>query len=264
MRKLSTDEVHNLLLELMVEFHNFCVSNNIKYYMIAGTLLGAVRHEGFIPWDDDADFGMLRSDYEKFLSIANKFPEKYFVNNYRLSKKSTTRITRIHIPNTYVDNDYPQKYNHQLFIDIFPLDNVPDDDKLAKRQARKIHFLKKIYYFKSYIINKSSFKRYLRPLVRFCLLPISHQRLYKKMDKLFQMYAQENTKCVCSMGSQYSYEKQTMNRDIYGEPILLPFDKYHFYAPQDPIAHLNKLYGDYKVLPPKEKRTPLYDVYLVD
>lgn len=71
MRKLDINEVHQLLLEVMVEFHNFCEAHNIKYYMIGGTLLGAVRHKGFIPWDDDMDVGMLREDYEKFLAVAN-------------------------------------------------------------------------------------------------------------------------------------------------------------------------------------------------
>jgi len=265
MRKLDINEVHQLLLEVMVEFHNFCEAHNIKYYMIGGTLLGVVRHKGFIPWDDDMDVGMLREDYEKFLAVANQFSSKYYVNNYRINKKTTTRITRIHIPGTYIKNNYPSKYNHDLFLDIFPIDNVPDDQKLAKKQAKKILFWKNIYYFKSYIaIPKNKFKKMLRYIVRFCLLPISHHYLAKKMDKLFKKYSHVETKRVCSMGSQYSFEKQTMCREIYGNPVLLPFDKYYFYAPQESIKYLEQLYGDYNTLSPIEKRKPIYEVYLLD
>lgn len=73
LRKINTQQVQEILLQLMSEFHNFCITHNIKYYMIGGTLLGAVRHKGFIPWDDDIDVGMLRQDYEKFLALSSKF-----------------------------------------------------------------------------------------------------------------------------------------------------------------------------------------------
>lgn len=264
LRKINTQQVQEILLQLMSEFHNFCITHNIKYYMIGGTLLGAVRHKGFIPWDDDIDVGMLRQDYEKFLALSSKFSKNYIISNYKTNKHANFPLTRIHVPGTYIKTNEPKKFNHALFLDVFPIDNVPNSYSLAKKHANKIRFYKNLLHYKGYIQSKNKIKNSFRKIVRVFLAPIRYNCIIAKMDRIFQMFANEDTACVCSMASQYSYEKQTMKREIYGEPILLPFDNYYFYAPQEPIKYLTQLYGEYQKLPSIEKRRPTQDVYLVD
>ena len=108
LRKINTQQVQEILLQLMSEFHNFCITHNIKYYMIGGTLLGAVRHKGFIPWDDDIDVGMLRQDYEKFLALSSKFSKNYIISNYKTNKHANFPLTRIYVPGTYIKTNEPK------------------------------------------------------------------------------------------------------------------------------------------------------------
>ena len=135
MRKLDITEVQALQLSLMKKLHAFMEEKNIKYYMIAGSALGAVRHKGFIPWDDDIDIGLFREDYEKFLNAAKEFDPQYEIVNHRNAHNCDFCLTRIYIPNTKIDNPVIANtgLDQRLYMDVFPLDNVPDstDERIA-------------------------------------------------------------------------------------------------------------------------------------
>ena len=150
MKRLRVEEVQALLLNLMKEVHDFLNKNQLQYYLLGGSALGAVRHEGFIPWDDDIDIGMMREDYERFLEIADTFNPQYDVVNFKKRNNCDFALTRIYIPNTYVDNPAVKdtKLDKRLFFDVFPIDNVPNDPKeLAKCEAvisKKKIFIKRL------------------------------------------------------------------------------------------------------------------------
>lgn len=264
MKLLSITEVQDKLLELMKVVDSFCKENSLDYYIIGGTLLGAVRHEGFIPWDDDIDIAMLRPVYEKFISLAKKFPQPYEVCNYRNCKNCDYVITRIYIPNTYVDNPATRtaKIDKRLYFDIFPLDIVPNSEiEQAAHRDIIAKYKKKIWFAVPYQFSKNAIKRCVRKSISLLLNPFRNKWL-KQLDDEMKKYQSIDAKYYCSMASQYKYEKQKMRCEIYGEPKLYSFCGVMLKGPAMPSDYLTQLYGeDYMELPPADKRRGGLDVY---
>lgn len=266
MRLLNISEIQSMQLELMKKLHTFLEDNSISYYLIAGSALGAVRHNGFIPWDDDIDVAMFRSDYEKFLSIAMTFCKDYHVVNYRNSKNCDFGLTRIYFPKTYIEDRSIENtcLDKRLYLDIFPLDNIPDSLKEQNRYEKKIRRIKNIIS-KIDVRNYDSGKYMLiaKRILSFLLRPI-RQNLLKSFEKMMCKYENIDTLSVCSLCSQYSFKKQAMNKKIYGTPTLRRFEDGEFYFPEKLEKYLITLYGDnYMEIPPVEKRRKGHNIYLI-
>ena len=249
-----------LQLDIMDEVHRICEKHSITYYMIAGTLLGAVRHKGFIPWDLDIDIAMPREDYERFRKMAgSELGEKYSYldhenckNYFRPHALVVRNDTRVHLKYDHVN---PKMFDLGVYIDVFPLDNAPDDEKARAAHAKKI---KRIRWLKDlripYCYSFNPWRRLVHRSVSFLLGWIPVKTINRDLQKLMQKYREETTSCICSMASQYSYAKQCMPREIYGSPVLLEFEGRQYYAPKEYVQYLTRLYGDYMQLPPEEKR----------
>lgn len=266
MKRLSMDELHELELTAAIDFAAFCNENGIRYYLIAGCAIGSVRHGGFIPWDEDMDFAMMRSDYEKFLSLCDeKLDKKYFIQNHRTDKNCMVALSRFCIRNTYVETKSTQHIDFckNIYFDIFPLDNVPNDERLRLRQKKKLLRINKLILRKiGYRLEtRSKWKQAIHNFVAYALTPISFDRVIGYKEKIMTMYNQQNTKCVCSMASKYAYEKQTMPKEFYGNPTPIVFENTTFNAPEKLNEYLTQLYGDYMTLPPMEKRKAHHEGY---
>lgn len=253
-------KIGHVQLDIMDEIHRICETEKITYYIIAGTLLGAVRHGGFIPWDLDIDIGMQREDYERFKEACAKHlsaPYAYldhencrcFPRPHALISRTDTQVV------VKYDLKNPMLMNLGIYVDVFPLDNAPDDLSLRKKQAKA---LLKIRKFKSYRIpysySRKTWKRYAHYLVSFLLswIPVRVVNWYQQNQ--MKKYRFKNSTHICSMASQYAYEKQCMPREIYGTPVLLEFEGRKYYAPEKYKEYLRRLYGNYMQLPPEEKR----------
>jgi lipopolysaccharide cholinephosphotransferase len=254
-------------LEIMDEVHRLCVENNIRYYMIGGTLLGAVRHLGFIPWDLDIDIAMPRADYTRFKEVCKTQlnenfrhldweSHKNFIRPHALVERKNTRI---HIKYDHVN---PKLFDLGVYLDIFPLDNAPDDENKRKEQAEK---LKKLRKFKDlripYCYSYNAGKRLVHRTVSALHFWVSIPRLNRHQQMVMQTYSADRTECMCSMASQYAYEKQCVSGEVYGEPVLLPFEGRQYYAPRQYDLLLTRLYGNYMQLPPEEKRQANLNVF---
>lgn len=249
-----------LQLDIMDEVHRVCVEYGITYYIIAGTLLGAVRHTGFIPWDLDIDIAMPREDYDRFKEIAGSaLAIKYTYldhenckNYYRPHALVVRNDTRVHLKYDHLN---PKMFDLGVYIDIFPLDQAPDAEKLRDAHAKK---LKRIRWFKDlripYCYSYKAWRRFVHRTVSLLVSWIPLRAINRRQQKLMQKYRSQQTKCLCSMASQYSYRKQCMSKDIYGTPVLLEFEGRQYYAPREYVQYLTRLYGDYMQLPPVEKR----------
>lgn len=260
-------KIGTIQLDIMDQVHAICEREKITYYMIGGTLLGAVRHGGFIPWDLDIDIGMPRKDYERFKAACSAqlhAPYAYldhtncriFFRPHALISRTDTKITIKH------DHLNPKLLNLGIYIDIFPLDNAPDDPQLREKQAKLLLKLRKLKDIRiPYSYSHTTWKRYAHYVVSGLLFWLPVHTINQYQQKQMKKYSHQKTKCLCSMGSQYAYAKQCMDREIYGEPVLLTFEGRQYYAPAKYVEYLTQLYGDYMQLPPVEKRNANLEIF---
>lgn len=254
-------------LKIMDLIHEFCVKNDIKYYMIGGTLLGSIRHKGFIPWDLDIDIAMLRTDYDKFKKISHQLPACLEYHYYGNFKKYSRPHCEVALKNTMIharSDKYNKKtYYNGIFIDIFPLDYLPSDNKNLIKQEQQIKKIRRLLNLKDGTIYEKKNLFYIlgKKIVSFCLKPLSYKFLGKKLEKVMTKFNNYNSNKVCSMASKYSYKKQSMPLDYYGEPILLEFEGRKYYGPNKYVEYLTQLFGDYMKLPPKEAQKSEMDFF---
>ena len=256
------------LLEMFKWYHEFCVDNNLKYYALGGTMLGAIRHKGFIPWDDDIDVGMPRDDYNKFIELTcNKKFGKYIVesiydNNpdyyYGYSKlydTSTTLIekTRINI-------------KRGIYIDLFPLDGICNDEKAINKTYLPIYNRYQLIVARSCAIlaRRSKLKNLVIVIAR--LIPtwiINDKKLIINIDKMCSKHSFDKCNYVGNLLGNWG-KKEIMPREVFGNPILYKFENIEIFGVEEPDEYLKLLYNDWKKLPPVEKQVSLHDAIDMD
>lgn len=259
-------------LSLLDEFARICEQNNLKYFMIGGTLLGAIRHQGFIPWDPDIDVAMLRADYDKFLHVCNSSTnaDRFFLATYHNEPDHYSPHARFHLNHTEIvssDKRYDRyKYHKGVYMDIFPLDDAPDDKYKQTKQAKRIETIRKIIYYKQAVVyeKKASFvKKVAKSILRLCMKAISLKYLQKAMEKTMKKYdVGGHSSLVGHMTSHYDYQRVLYPRTVYCEPRKYLFEGKEYCGPNDAKTYLQQLYGDYMKLPSEEKQNEFYDEYL--
>lgn len=253
MKKLSSDEVKQIELDILSYVDCFCKENNLKYIMNYGTLLGAVRHKGFIPWDDDIDISMPREDYEKFIL---KFPKngRYKVLDYRNDDKYYNNFIKIvDTKTTIVDNRNDKTYESGLFIDVFPMDWF-DDLKVVSRTYNLESF--KLLSFSKYhniVYGDSVVKDAIRSMSWLLLKPVSPRWFTKKIEKVIEKYQCPKGKYIGLLASKFK-EKDVLSFDPFQEIIELPFEGLKLKAPKEYDKMLKQYYANYMELPPVEKQ----------
>lgn len=262
--KLSLNEVQDKLFDVMCYIDDFCTEHQIKYYMLGGTALGAKRHQGFIPWDDDIDIGMLREDYEKFISLSYKLKGEFVFKNYRSDRKCDSVITRLYYLNTEIQNpaiDHPW-FDKRMYLDVFPLDYVPCNIEKQEKQKASLQKLKSLIWWSMPFRHTSNIvKRLVAAVIHTCLRPF-HNVFLKRMDRIMATYSRTEACGICSMASQYTYEKQNMPMDVYGDPAKYKFRDKEFYGPEKIDVYLERLFGpDYMQVPPEAKRRRGFSIY---
>lgn len=269
MHQEQIEDLRNSLLTIMDEIHRVCEENNIVYYIIGGTALGAIRHHGFIPWDTDIDIAMRREDYDRFVKGANDYLNSDFYCASYLNEKKWThphalvfdRKTQIHWNRDY----YKNKKDCPIYVDVFPLDYAPDDEEKQRQQAKQIR--KKMYLQsrrECILYQRNNIMQVLAKELYAATLHIeSDYHFNMSLDSLMSQYSMGAGGKLCSMASHYSYKKQLMSADIYGDGKLYEFEGRYYRGPAEIEKYLRQLFGDYMQLPPAEKRTEYMD-YISD
>lgn len=258
-------DLRKSLLDTMDKIHQVCEENHITYFIIGGTALGAVRHGGFIPWDTDIDIAMKREDYDKFIATANSFLGRdYYCASYVNEENWYHPHALVFNKRTLINwnrSYYRNKKDCPVYVDIFPLDYAPYDEKRQKRQAkgirRKIYLQSRrecILYQRNGTIEMS-----IKKAVSGILHIVPDRTFNASLDQAMSRYSSNPTKQLCSMASHYSYKKQLMPYEYYGNGKLYTFEGRYYRGPAMVDAYLTQLYGDYMELPPVEKRTEYMD-----
>lgn len=256
----NLSKVQCMILDIFDPVYHYLVENDIDYYMLGGTLLGAVRHKGFIPWDDDMDIGIPRPKYERFLAeIQDNLPEYLKLETYKNTATHHYYFARI------IDTRHSLKRlgsleerTENLWVDIFPLDGMPNS-----YLSRKIHMFRLLAARALYHIScfeKVNLKRPNRPLteriiIRFVMLTgfgrkADTRKKLEKIDKLLKKYPLEKSDYIVNFMGQYKF-KEMFPKKWYGNGKLYPFEDYMLQGPEDYDAVLSQQYGDY-MTPPKD------------
>lgn len=266
-------KVQLVQLEILRDFHKICMDNHIPYQLYAGTLLGTVRHKGFIPWDDDVDVCMLRRDYDRFLEVCEKdLDHKYFIQNYNSDRNYPHQFSKMKKnKTTYIEKWYADlDIHHGIFIDVFPLDNVRTDTFLGKLHIRLMNFMWKINTsrFKSRNLQHSrGINRIVRMLIYYILKLIPKNSMDRMVTRLATIYNKKETKWVGDMTLPINMEMVNsflLDREDFYDTIDGEFEGYRFPIPRDYHEVLTRNYGDYMTPPPIDKQEPHHDIIAVD
>ncbi len=246
----------NIMLDILKAIHRVCEENDIKYYLFAGSLIGAVRHNGFIPWDDDIDIGMLRPDYNKFCKVAQKsLGNDFFLQNTKTDKGYALFFSKVMKNNTrWIEGGTvsAEQQHHGIYVDVMPFDKVPADEKSFGNfwnYYRIINYFTFVKY--KYYKHDKSDKHTLIKLLLIKLLPKSFLVSYR--NHLAQKYSKCN-KSYLITGLWDEVYKKLQPEHIYDEVFLHKFEDSEFYIPKSYDTVLKKIYGNYMELPPLEKR----------
>jgi len=260
LRKLQKEE-----LRILEEFVRVCEKENLKYYLLGGTLLGAVRHQGFIPWDDDMDVCMPRDDYEKFLSLSkDTFNDGYFICTYENDPSYRYPWARLCTTNMKIINrsaNIPRE--EYSWIDLIPLDGFPDPG--VKRTLHKIHLsfwwnLNQILQFDELVDQKRKRSFAGRTAIKLasCFKWMGkvmdyHLPLQKLNTVLRSCPYDSNTEDIINYLAAYGF-KEVFPRSCFQEGKLYSFEGEQFVGPDDYDTVCRIIYGDYMTLPPEEDR----------
>ena len=265
--KFDLREMQLKLVDILKCMDSVCKKNNIRYYLIGGSTLGAVRHKGFIPWDDDIDVAMPRKDYERFLKIAKEeLPPYYEIRNYKTHPNGHVyHWTKIEDNRTTLVVDWHKHLNYAggIFIDLFPLDGVSKYKFIRKLHFNLLFLFTKKLFYTSY--RESNTGKVIKSpfILKILQSNVARRFIHRTIQCLITIYDYDKSKYVANYTGEWMM-REIMLKEYFGTPGLLTFEGLLFNVPEKYDLYLKNLYGDYMKLPPEEKRVSLHEYYLVD
>lgn len=254
MRQIGLDELKRLQLQILDEVVEFCNRHQIKYFLLGGTLLGAVRHQGYIPWDDDIDIGMLREDYDRFIQLFTETAnEQYYLYGNEVNKKAPFPFIKCCLKETLMTEGVRAEFG--INIDIFPIDSISSYD--YKSIMKKIYLIKYLIGLKNseMVVDYKNIR--LRSLVKLIVVNLLScipnslllNIVYKILEKERKNFPNKKGNLV------WGYkEKELVSPNIFDEIIFLDFEGKQYSVPKRYDEWLQALFGNYMELPPIEQR----------
>lgn len=248
-KEITVDELKNIQLDILQKVHEYCEKENIYYSLAYGTLIGAVRHKGYIPWDDDIDICMPRPDYDKFLCHFNDYNKKYKVNAFELDSSYPYPYAKVMDTETRIYENSDVKYEIGVNIDIFPIDGA--NEELLKKQCR----LRNLLDLKVVKISKERifYKNIVLLLGKLILLPVSFKKIIKKMDENSKIIPYSKSDYVSCVAEGLSTNHK-IKKELFFTRELIEFEDKNFYIMGGYDEYLTSIYGEYMCFPPESKQ----------
>lgn len=249
-------ELQEKQFEILKCFIDICDKMNLTYYMVCGSALGAVKYNGFIPWDDDVDVAMPREDYRVFVEKAQKMlPENIFVQTYKTDREFPQIFCKLRDSDTTFIEESAKNLNinHGVFIDVFPLDGYPEN----KFQQRIFEFRKRIY--QSELLSAYQFERKGKSKILYQIydmMGVSRRtaQIAEKYEKMISSYPVKTSKVICNHGN-WQGKLEYAPKGQYSKGLEIEFEKVKVRVPEQYDAYLRQKYGDYtKELPQEEQK----------
>lgn len=260
-KEMTLDEIRSVQIEILQKIHDFCVNRGIRYSLGGGTLLGAVRHKGYIPWDDDIDIMLPRPDYEKLVREFIGENEHLTVQNYHTDLRYPLQWTRIFDNRTLLVSTNSVG---GVFVDVFPIEGLPNPDRIndyRKEMVRYKKMLRRTTRLHSDALHELSKQSKLHGNIVFYYLKyVVSQIIYpkriviiNKMDAFFDSYSFDKSEYAGAMTGTFGL-KEYMKADVFKSYVELPFEGRCFMGIKNYDAYLRQHYGNYMELPPVEDR----------
>jgi lipopolysaccharide cholinephosphotransferase len=253
----SLAQVHALQLSMLVEVDRVCRAYDMEYFLIFGTLLGAVRHGGFIPWDDDIDIGVFREDYDNLLALLETELDqrRYVVQTAENDAGAAFPYAKIRCLRTLFEEAVTApdaQQNQGVFIDIFPLDNAPDDEKEAKRL--KSRFIRHNLAYRYKVEGYRSDRLFVNAALAVRALRDIPTLLTKRREIMTSCEDASSRLLIAFPAAVADYDSSFLERDQMRPARQIDFCGYKVMAPAQTDVQLRALFGDYMSLPPKSAR----------
>lgn len=262
------DALKAIELEILDEFLRICKKHRLTYVLAGGTCLGAIRHKGFIPWDDDIDVSMPRKDFDRLAQLCKtELDNRYVFQSLDTEPNCGIVFGKIRKKGTVLSEEYSRhiKMTQGIWIDIFPYDAVPSNEKELRQYLRKVSFLKNLYIVKcGYGLpsNASSLMRIEYPIAKIASKLIPINRIINRLNKEMRRYQSDKTSTeVYPFGGAYGPEVEIMPLERLTNTISVEFEGRQCQTFSEYDTYLSNLYGDYMTLPPVEKRGGVHHVY---
>lgn len=256
-------------LDLMTELDRICKKHDLPYFMVGGTLIGAIRHNGFIPWDDDIDVGMLWEDYNKLREACQAdLDSAYQLQDWYTDPHSPHPFFKLKIRGTHYRESVSEHsaMDDSIFIDIFPYDNTPSDPAVQKKQARQLYVLRRLLMVRAgfRLGKESKAKKLVYGLLRAVSLLIPMQWMKRRFDAICAWGGDGASELVTCLHGAYDYKRETKPRAMLEKTVPHVFEQGEFAVPQHYDAFLRSHYGNYMQLPPEDQRVGVHGVRHMD
>ena len=255
MKRISLEDVKKIQLDILQDVANFCENSGLSYFLAYGTLIGAIRHNGYIPWDDDIDIAMPRQDYDIFVNEYNKKESNFKVIDVAIDKDYGIPFAKVYDKRTWLDEFKYRKEHYGVFIDIFPIDGVKDEKQIQKIRTFNLLLHTKKANFKQRKVSKIIAFIFLKIL----LLPFSVHSIVKVIDKMSRKYPYGSTPMSGSICDTVVGERAMIETPTFEGYIMHEFEGNKYRIPQGFDNWLRRIYGDYMQLPPENKRVGHHD-----
>lgn len=258
MREISFEESKKILVETLRSIDKCCRENNIPYSLTWGTLIGAIRHHGIIPWDDDIDLMMERNDYDRFLKVYND--PQYDVYCPQKRKNFYHVLTKISNNNTLIYYNFWKDSPHGLWISIFPYDNVPDVEKKSWKIKRSV--LLQLYHIRTsrWTYTRKWYANCVIAVAKKILTPISPRTLFNHIERCLTKYNNKKTNYISIWDNGNGYTKfARFPSKLFDEYIDVDFENEKIPIIKGYDQFLRQYYGDYMTPPPVNKQVPSHN-----